>query len=902
MYSVSNLKCNNQKTPLGVTGTPSFSWQMISDRQNTSQEAFQLLIYENNEQVYDSGIVETSKSVDVTADGFCVDAGERYEWVIKVWDNYGRQTEGRDWFEAAPEQFSAKWIEPSIPGVKPEKPIPFMLSMLFKVKQRKSPDKRLEPVSLLRKEFKVKPGLVKAMAYTTAHGVYSMQFNGKAPDERLLAPEFTAYQKYLCYQSYDITSLLYHGNNACGVMLADGWWAGRIGVGGEACQYGQSRAFLMQIKLDYDDGTSETIISDESFRCSNNGVIRYSDIFIGEKQDHNFNETIEEFSQAGFNDDNWKTVDIADYGYDNLHPQIGEPIVKIKKINPVEILRTPKGETVIDFGQNLAGFVQMKVSAPKGSVIKLEHSEVLDEKGNFLNNIIGVNKDQTDIFICAGIENELFEPHFSFHGFRYVRITGIENPKSENFLGIAISSKMEELSEFECSNGMLNRLYSNTRWSQYSNMISIPTDCPQRERAGWLGDMQVYAPTAAYNQDMNAFLTRWMENVEAEQFDDGQIPCIVPLSSSYRNILKLSDGGRTYCSAGWSEACIIIPYTLYRMYGNMTVLKKHYSMMKKWMNYVEYTAENLNSKIFNRKKTKTPNEIENQKYIWDTGWHYGDWMVPSVSKGMMGSSKGAKITKDITASIYYAHSADLMSQIAKIIGNNEDELYYTELHNRTKKAVAETFISDTGIIEPDLQGSYVMALWYEIIPEATVTRAVARLVKLIEENNFCLDTGFLATPILLDVLMKYGQKDLAYRILYQEKCPSWFYEISKGATTVWEAWDGIKPNGKVGNLSYNHYAFGSVFDWIYRNVGGLSEASAGYKKIIIKPEPDERMEWARCSHKSVYGKIQSDWRRDGDYFSINVEIPCNTTAIIVMPDGSSNEVGSGKYEFICKIK
>ena len=374
------------------------------------------------------------------------------------------------------------------------------------------------------------------------------------------------------------------------------------------------------------------------------------------------------------------------------------------------------------------------------------------------------------------------------------------------------------------------------------------------------------------------------------------------MTSSYKKILKMTGGEETLCSAGWSEACMIVPYTLYRMYGNKTVLKKHYSMMKKWMNYVEYTAENLNSSKFIKKKNKTSSEIESQKYIWDTGWHYGDWMVPSLTKGMMGSVKGAKLTKDITASIYYAYSAGLMSQIAKIIGETEDESYYYELNTRVKNAVAETFISNDGTIEPDLQGSYVLALWHEIIPEEIVPRAVARLAELIEENSFCLDTGFLATPILLDVLMKYGLKETAYRVLYQEKCPSWFYEISKGATTVWEAWDGIKPNGKVGNLSYNHYAFGSVFDWIYRNVGGLSETSAGYKKFIIKPEPDETMEWARFSHKSVYGRIESNWRKEGDTFYIKVEIPCNTSAIVEMPDRSSCEVGSGIYEFTCKIK
>ena len=485
---------------------------------------------------------------------------------------------------------------------------------------------------------------------------------------------------------------------------------------------------------------------------------------------------------------------------------------------------------------------------------------------------------------------------FTFHGFRYVKVTGIQKLKLEDFCGIAISSKMDNLAEFECSNEMVNKLYSNTRWSQYSNMISIPTDCPQRERAGWTADIQVYAPTASYHQDMNSFLTRWMENMEVEQLDDGQIPCVIPYSHSYQLTAKMQ-GGES--SAGWSDACIIVPYTLYRIYGNKIILEKHYSMMKKWMDYVQFTAEHSNPKSFEKKKNKTAQEIENQKYLWNTNWQYGDWMAPSISKGAMGGVKGAKITKEISASIYYAYSTELMSQIAEILGNKEDASRYLNLHKKIKKAIAETYISDDGKINPDLQGSYVCALWFEIVPEDKVPKAVSRLKQLIEENDFRLDTGFLATPILLDVLMKHGLKDVAYQLLYQENCPSWFYEIRKGATTIWESWDGIKPDGKVGNLSYNHYAFGCVMDWIYRNIAGIQNQSIGYQKIMIKPEPDTTMTWSRSSYKSVYGEITSDWKKENGVFRLQVRIPCNTDAIVVLPDGQKHEIGSGTYEFSC---
>lgn len=895
MLEVVGLKCNHQKTPFGITNTPVFSWILISEEKNTTQKSYHLRIYNGNEMVFDSGIKNALQSVEVAPDGFNITPGTGYQWKVKVWDNHGNEAENTDYFEAAPKNFSAKWIEPSFPSVNYEKPIPLLQGILLKRKPKLPVDKRLLPVTLLRKTFSVKPNLAKARAYATAHGVYSLYFNGKATDERLLAPEFTAYEKYLCYQTYDITNFLSDGDNACGVMLADGWWAGRVGMGGDCGQYGLSRALFLQIELVYEDGTAETIVTDENFRCTDSGPIRYSDIFIGEKQDNNYLNRIEIFSKSDFDDTNWKPVVIKDYGYCNLRPQIGEPVMKIKELKPVKIVTTTKGESVVDFGQNFAGFVRMNVSAPKGTEIKLEHSEVLDRNGNFMNNIMGVNKDQTDVFICSGNGDEIFQPHFTFHGFRYVRVTGMSNPKPENFTGIVISSKMEDLAQFNSSNEMLNRLHLNVLWSQYANMISIPTDCPQRERAGWTGDIQVYAPTAAYNQDMSAFLIRWLENVEAEQLPDGQIPCVVPYSASYQTILKIQSKGETHGSAGWSDCCIIVPYTLYLMYGNKAILDKHYPMMKKWMDYIEYRASNFNPKGFEKKY----NNIENNKYIWNTGWHYGDWLIPSISKGMMGAAKGAKITKDFIASTQFAYSADLMSKISDLLGYKDDALRYADLNKRIKKAVSETYISADGVITPDLQGCYVCALWYDIVPENKVQKTIARLRKLIEQNDYRLDTGFLATPILLDVLIKYGMRDVAYKLLYQENCPSWFYEIKKGATTIWESWDGIRPDGKVGRLSYNHYAFGTVFDWIYRNIAGIRSLEPGYQKILIKPEPDESLSRACSSYKSVYGEIVSDWKKENGRFKLRVKVPCNTNAIVILPNGEQHETGSGVYDFEC---
>ena len=896
MLAVKELRCNHQKHPLGVTGTPVFSWKMESSKAGTWQTAYRLILIRGKEIAFDSGKVDSPQSVDVSLGAIPLLPGTEYSWNVKAWDNYGQEAEANSHFETAPEKLLAQWIEPSIPSVCYEKPIPLMANMILKAKPTKPVDKRLLPVTLLRKEFTVRPGLVRARAYATAHGVYSLYFNGSPSDQRLFAPEFTSYQKILYYQTYDVTALLFPGANACGAMLADGWWAGRIGVGGECGQYGRSRAFLLQIDLHYEDGSRETVLSDQSFTCSNNGPIRYSDIFIGEKQDHAYTETIERFSRAGYNADSWQPVLAAQYDPATLRPQIGDPVVRRQELKAVKLFTTPKGETVIDFGQTFAGFVRLKTAQPRGTVIKLEHSEVLDEKGNFLNNIIGVNKEQTDILVCSGEGTEEFEPCFTFHGFRYVKVSGMKSPVAEAFTGVVISSEMDDLISFESSNPLLNKLYANTRWSQLSNMISIPTDCPQRERAGWLGDIQVYAPTAAYFQDMNAFLSRWLENVESDQLEDGQIPCVVPYSESYQKTAKMQGGDS---SAGWSEACIVVPYTLFKMYGNQTILKQCYPMMQRWMAYVQDRAANHNPKGIEKNKNLSPRELDNYKYLWNTGWHYGDWMIPSLSKGPMGGVAGAKKTKELFASLYYAYAAGLMTEISALLGKPEAEKQYAELSRRVKEAIAETYISEDGRITPDLQGSYVCALWLGVVPKDREYMAVARLNALIQENGYRLDTGFLATPVLLDVLMKYDLKETAYRLLYQEECPSWFYEIKKGATTLWESWDGIQPNGKVGSLSYNHYAFGSVCHWIFRFVGGIRPLEPGFRKILIQPEPDSSLTQSRCVYQSVYGEIGCAWIQAGQRFTMKVTIPCNTSAIVVLPDGTEHEVESGVHEFSC---
>lgn len=900
MLTLKDLRCNHERTPFGITGNPRFSWKLISDNNEVVQTAYRLTITLEGKVAADSGKITSNQSVDVQINSFKTEAGKTYRWQVNVWDNHGESAVYDSWFEAAPAGFQAKWIEPSNGGLRNEKAISVAANTLFGAKPKEPVDKRLMPVTLLRKEFAVKAGLRKARAYATAHGVYTLHFNGQKPDDRLLAPEYTSYEKYLCYQTYDITGLLTEGQNACGIHLADGWWGGRIGMSGECGQYGLTRALLLQIELEYADGSREVICSDESFKWNDNSTLRYSDLFIGEKQDNTYAKNTEGFDRAGFDDSSWQSALTKDYGYNNLRPQIGEPIVKCKQLPVKEIITTPKGEKVLDFGQIIAGFVRMTIHAKAGTTVKLEHSEVLDEKGNYLNNIMGVNKDQTDLFVTCGEGEEVFEPQFTFHGFRYVRVTGIEDWNAVSFTAVAITSGMDNAASFACSNPLINQLYSNVRWSQYANMISIPTDCPQRERAGWTGDISVFAPTAAYNQDMQTFLTRWLENLQVDQLSDGQVPNMIPYAPSYRN--QMLSVFKSECSAAWGDACILVPWVLYSQYGDTEILKNSYTTMSRWMEYIARQAETVNPKSFAKKRNKTQREIDNQKYLWNGGWHFGDWLIPSQSKSMLESTKSGKVTKEVIAPMCYANNAKLMAQIAKVIGKQEDAARYTALHQRIKEAFAETYIDENGRMVPDLQGIYVCALWHGLVPEALEQKVAAHLVELIHKDGGCLDTGFIATPVLLDVLVKYGYKEEAYNLLYQEKCPSWLYEVKHGATTIWENWRAITPEGKVSIFSYNHYALGCVFDWIYRDVVGINAADIAYKKIRIQPNPDETMQWAESRHESVFGEIFCRWEKKDGKFHVKVQIPCNTSAQIILPDGTAYTTGSGNYSYFCQMQ
>jgi len=558
----------------------------------------------------------------------------------------------------------------------------------------------------------------------------------------------------------------------------------------------------------------------------------------------------------------------------------------MEQIKASRVITTPKGETVIDFGQVLVGRVRMTVAGPSGTEVALEHSEVLDEQGNFMMNIMGRSKAQKDWYILKGEGQEIYEPQFTFHGFRYVKVSGYPGlVTTEAFTAVVLYSGLEVTGQFECSDSRINQLQQNIMWSQKGNMLAIPTDCPQRERSGFTGDIQVYAPTACFNMDVAAFLTNWLRNLALEQREDGAVPVIVPY---FPAIEEMQAGMGTHTSAGWGDACVIVPWVLYQAYGDARILAEMYPVMVKWLEYViREAAENIPENITGE---LTEARRQRQRYLWNTGFHFGDWLIPSLCDEQDGAMRGAFMTKELVSTCFYAYSAQLMADIATRLGKPEAATYYGELSGKVREAFAAEYLQEDGTLTAHFQGIYVLALKMNMIPDGMRSKVLDQLVGLIVKNNNRLDTGFLSVPFLLDVLSENGRRDVANQLLYQTDGPSWLYQVEKGATTMWERWEAILPDGKVTGASFNHYAFGCVGDWLYRVIGGIRVGKAGYHHSVIQPEPDDHLTYAKTRFSSVYGELGVEWHLISGKMKMAVSIPVNTAATVILPGAQLKNV------------
>jgi alpha-L-rhamnosidase len=830
---VQNLLCNNLTNPVGTGNTkPTFSWQLISSKRNVQQTAYEIKVHTAKQLVWQSGKVISGQSVHVPYEGENLQSGKKYTWQVRVWDNSGKPSA---WslpanFQTAllnSSDWKAQWITPGYQ------------------------EDALRASPLFRKQFNAEKKIVSATAYITAHGMYEAQINGQRIGDAYLTPGWTAYNKRLQYQTFDVTPLLKNGANAIGVTLGSGWYRGIIGFSNTVNVYGKDIALLFQLDITYSDGSTQTIISDDSWKSST-GAIIYAEIYNGETIDARKEKT--GWALPGYNDGDWQPVKTAPFSKDILVATENEPVKKHETFTPVKILTTPKGEKVIDFGQNLVGWITLKAKGKAGDKIVVSHAEVLDKQGNFYTENLRQAKAQ-NTYILKGGEVEIFEPHFTWQGFRYAKIEGYPGDiKAENFTAVALYSNMQPTGNFTCSNALINQLQHNIQWGQKGNFLDVPTDCPQRdERLGWTGDAQAFSRTATFNMNVHNFFTKWMKDLEADQ-QDGVVPFVIP------NVL-----GAATNSAGWADAATIIPWNMYLAYGDKKILETQYSSMKAYVESI---------------RTKT---IDN---LWNTGFHFGDWLFYRPDDDNDG--RAAVTDKYLIAQCFYAHSTQLLINAAKVLGRTADANFYTTQLQQIKDAFVKEYLTPSGRLVSGTQTAYVLALHFDMLPEALRQQAANRLAENIKSYGNHLTTGFLGTPYICHVLTRFGYTDVAYKLLLQETYPSWLYPVKMGATTIWERWDGQKPDSSFqtpGMNSFNHYAYGAIGDWMYRIMAGIDtyEDGAGYRHIKVKPHIGGGFTHASASLHTYYGRLTNNWKLEAGKLIMDVEIPANTTATVYIP-------------------
>ncbi len=694
-----------------------------------------------------------------------------------------------------------------------------------------------------------------ARLYATALGLYEFHINGKRVGDHVLAPDWTDYRKRVRYQVYDVTSFLKTGKNAVAALLGNGWYSGHIGNGGFQF-FGAEPALLAQLEVTCSDGSVERIETDASWRVHPSRILA-SDFFLGESYDAT--KEVAGWDAPGLNAKFWPTVSVREEPQRQIEAQVMQPVRELAELKPKALTEPKPGHWTFDMGQNMVGFVRLKVSAPAGSKITLRHAEMLNPDGTiYTTNLRGA--PSVDTYICNGAATETWQPTFTFHGFRYVELSGLTHkPDLDAVTGVVIGSDTPRAGEFTCSDPRINQLESNIHWGQRGNYVSIPTDCPQRdERLGWMGDAQVFVRTATMNADVAAFFTKWLVDV-----DDGQSP-----EGAYGDVSPNTMGGKG--TPAWADAGVICPWTIYQAYGDRRILEKHLPAMTRW---IEWCRKHSDGLIRDR----------------DRGGDYGDWL-----------SIGAETPKDLIGTAYFAYSTDLLARSYRAVGNIAEAEKYEQLFRDIKAAFIKRYVKPDGRIQGNTQCCYVMALKFNLLPDELRGKAVQYLVDGIRAKNGHLSTGFVGVSYLLPELTRAGKLDSAFGLLMQDTFPSWLFSVKHGATTIWERWDGWTPDKgfqNPGMNSFNHYSLGSCGQWLFESLAGigLDPDHPGYKHIIVHPHAGGGLTWAKASLRSIHGPIASSWKVQGKEFALDVTIPANTTATVYMPAASEDTVReSGK--------
>lgn len=848
-----DLLCEYVTNPIGIDSRkPRLSWNLVSEQRGARQSAYQIFVELGERLVWDSGRVGSDQSIQVPYEGPALESKQRLKWKVRVWDENGEATLSSEtaWWEMGllePDDWSGAWIgSPIVGGARTTAPCPY-----------------------LRKEFQLNGPIQQARLYVSALGLFECWINGERVGEDVFTPGWTNYRKRVQYLTYDVTQALKTGENAIGAILGDGWYCGHIAQL-DRQNYGDRPRFLAQLEVTYADGSRAVIVSDAGW-LAKSGPILESDMIMGECYDARLE--MPGWDRAGYNSADWLPVVIFDDPNLSLVAKVNPPVRRHEELAPVgepsEIRLWPTSNWIFDLGQNMVGWIRLKVSGSDGKTVRMRFSEVLNPDGTLYTPSLRSAR-ATDYYTLRGDGDEYYEARFTYHGFRYVELSGLPGkPGRDAVTGIVLHSDTLKTGEFECSNPAINQLQHNITWSQKGNFVEVPTDCPQRdERLGWTGDAQVFIPTAAYNMDVAAFFTKWQQDLEDSQSEIGEFPPVIPAVQPFG---LTNDGG-----PAWADAGVICPWTIYQVYGDRELLVRYYDSMKR---FVEYLRESSVGLI-----RVHPQALRNGIF-----GGFGDWL-----------STNAETPRDLIGTAYFAFCARLLARIAGVIGKTEDQTKFESLALQVKEAFIQRYITHAGLVAGLTQTGYCLALAFDLIPEHLRVKAVDELVDDIEKRDWHLSTGFVGTPLILKALTAAGRLDVAYKLLFQKTWPSWLYPVSAGATTIWERWDGWTDDKGFQTPemnSFNHYAYGAVGEWLYTTLAGinLDPRYPGYKQFVLRPQPGGGISSAKGAYQSVYGEIISDWSIHDDIFLWKVTVPPNTRATAWVCNAEGKEVlESGK--------
>jgi alpha-L-rhamnosidase len=907
------LRVEYLEEPLGTTcRSPRLSWWL-------PEGASTQVAYRVRTDRWDSGRVDSPASVLVPYGGPALSSRERSSWQVKVWTDRGESDwSASSWWEMGlldPADWSARWVapvedEPGTPGGR--------------------------PAHLFRHELRLGAPAVRARAYATAHGIYELFVNGTRVGDRELTPGATSYRTHLEVQTYDVTDLLAPGPNVVGAVLSDGWYRSKTGFTRAADCFGTELALLVQIEADLADGPSVPVSTGAGW-STRRGSITAADLVDGQRVDLRTEPA--GWSAPGSAVEEWRDAPVVDHDLRRLTSSPAPPVRRIEELRPVAVRELEPGRHVVDLGQNINGWVRLTDLGPAGTELTLTYGEMLDEAGDVDQRHLEpfstttrqrLPAGQVDQVVAAGAPGEVFEPRHTTHGFQYVRVEGHPGHLGpDDLTGVVVHSDLRRTGWFRCSDERLNRLHEAAVWSLRGNVCDVPTDCPQRERAGWTGDWQIFFPTAAFLYDVAGFTARWLRDLAADQWPDGRVPNFVPDPAGPEWRSRLSAQFITG-SAGWGDAAVIVPWEMWRAYGDERLLAEQFDSMAAWVDFaalmaregpswaaaadparwarrfpaeqqptIEAAIDAARHGRHARRFVDRPDPAPHEQFLWDSGFHWGEWLEPGADTSevfTLGPDMG-----DI-ATAYLHRSSSLLAQAATILGRDAEAARYADLAAAVLDAWRTEFVGPDGALTPDTQANHVRALAFGLVPEQRRPAAARRLVELIREADTHLGTGFLATPDLLPVLADHHHLDVAYELLLQDTPPSWLHMIDKGATTIWENWEGLDRHG-TGSL--NHYSKGAVVSFLHRYVAGIRPGGpadpTAYRRFRIQPQPGGDLTWAEAQFDSPYGRIASSWRIEAGRFHLDVAVPPGTTAQVVLPDGTTEIAPPGARRCSCVL-